>query len=426
MENIIVNTFYNAFDAEVRETRGSDYRTVFERDRDRVIHTPAFRKLQSKTQVFVSGEYDFYRTRLTHSLEVAQVGRSLCNFLNRTSQHLHEAEFFIDDALVEAACLSHDIGHPPFGHSGETKLNAIMADSGGFEGNAQTARLITETIYTDEDGRRGLNPSRAYLDSILKYKTVHSELDNPNRHFLYDDQAEYLQFVFGGERLTSHLAPGKEANSFRSIECQIMDWADDIAYSVTDIADGINAGFISERSVRRWFERKDDEYRHANQDLFELVLEAINSVNLNRSISHGIGDMINAVSLEEQENFMSGRSNRYRFKLSIDPEMKRISEFYKKVAVDIVFRSPQLQQLEHKGELLIERLFSTLLENYEKPKSTKQLLPLLYHTMVLEAEGDNQKKRFICDYLSGLTDDSLIKIYNRIFTPGYGSIVDLI
>ncbi|MBI1754685.1 dNTP triphosphohydrolase, partial [Candidatus Azambacteria bacterium] len=162
------NTFYSDFDTECwGETRHSDYRTPFEVDRDRIIHSSAFRRLQAKTQVFLSGEYDFYRTRLTHSLEVAQIGRSICKFLVKQSPLLSD-EFYIDSDLVEAVCLSHDLGHPPFGHSGEKILNALMATFGGFEGNAQTLRMITEIIFSGNGERKGMAPTRAFLDGVLK------------------------------------------------------------------------------------------------------------------------------------------------------------------------------------------------------------------------------------------------------------------
>ena len=141
------NTFYSDFDqASIPERAPDDYRNCFEVDRDRIIHTSAFRRLQAKTQVFQSGEYDFYRTRLTHSIEVGQIGRSICSYLKKSSDYLGE-DFHVDPNLVEAVCLSHDLGHPPFGHNGEKTLNRLMRPYGGFEGNAQTLRLLTETIY---------------------------------------------------------------------------------------------------------------------------------------------------------------------------------------------------------------------------------------------------------------------------------------
>ena len=163
------NAFYTAFDTErlTGKTNEGDYRTPFQIDRDRVLHTPAFRRMHSKTQVFWSGEYDFYRTRLTHSLEVAQIGRSICHWLQVSSEPL-SPECFIDPDLVEAVCLSHDLGHPPFGHAGERSLNHFLGPYGGFEGNAQTLRMLTERIFSQR--RKGMDPSRAFLDGILKYK----------------------------------------------------------------------------------------------------------------------------------------------------------------------------------------------------------------------------------------------------------------
>ena len=243
------NTFYNDFDMQcLTKERVADYRSPFEIDRDRIIHTSAFRRLQAKTQVFLSGEYDFYRTRLTHSLEVAQIGRSICKFLQHESPLLSK-EFAVDSNLVEAICLSHDLGHPPFGHSGERTLNELMKPYGGFEGNAQTLRLITETIYSSKGERQGMNPTRSFLDGILKYKTPHGELENPANHFIYDEQRSYVEFAFGGASLPKELTAGKKLNSFRSVECQIMDWSDDAAYSLNDLADE-TLRFVDQRCGR--------------------------------------------------------------------------------------------------------------------------------------------------------------------------------
>ena len=151
------NGFYNSSDLESQHPREpDDFRSPFEVDRDRIIYSSAFRRLQAKTQVFVSGEFDFYRTRLTHSLEVAQIGRSICSFLQKTSAALG-TDFFIDPDLVEAVCLAHDLGHAPFGHAGERTLHQLMLQYGGFEGNAQSLRIITETIYPGGSARRGMN-----------------------------------------------------------------------------------------------------------------------------------------------------------------------------------------------------------------------------------------------------------------------------
>src|SRR5258708_4096419 len=136
------NRFYNAFDLQEWGTsRKADYRSPFQIDRDRIIHAHAFRKLQSKTQVFLSGEYDFYRTRLTHSMEVAQIGRSICHYLCSRGDPLTD-DFYIDSDLVEACSLAHDMGHPPFGHAGERTLQELMKRLGGFEGHSPALHLL--------------------------------------------------------------------------------------------------------------------------------------------------------------------------------------------------------------------------------------------------------------------------------------------
>jgi len=172
----MLNGFYSDFDVErcLGGASGGDFRTPFQIDRDRVLHTPTFRRLQNKTQVFWSGEYDFYRTRLTHSLEVAQIGKSVCYWLKTRPGGPLGDGFFIDPDLVEAICLSHDLGHPPFGHAGERTLNHLLREAGGFEGNAQTLRILTERIFSAK--RTGMNPTRAFLDGVLKYKSMWTEL----------------------------------------------------------------------------------------------------------------------------------------------------------------------------------------------------------------------------------------------------------
>ncbi|MDZ4290214.1 MAG: dNTP triphosphohydrolase, partial [Prosthecobacter sp.] len=180
------NRFYNTFDSETlapRRTSPEEYRTLFQTDRDRIIHSSAFRRLQSKTQVFLSGEYDFYRTRLTHSIEVAQIGRSICARLAQQQKDLLGEDCFIDPDLVESACLAHDLGHPPFGHTGERTLHRVMEPYGGFEGNAQTLRILTQTLFNE--GRDGMNPTRAMLDGVLKYKTLCAETPGAKNHYLY-------------------------------------------------------------------------------------------------------------------------------------------------------------------------------------------------------------------------------------------------
>src|ERR1700743_3171586 len=153
--------FYRPFDRaylcnEANRERKPDYRSIFHGDRDRVMFSSSFRRLQAKTQVFQAGEYDFYRTRLTHSLEVSRIAESIAIWLRRA-----HPEVQVDTQLLEAISLAHDIGPPPFGHAGERVLNKLMKKYGGFEGNAQTLRILTRTIYDGTKGRNGMHPSRA-------------------------------------------------------------------------------------------------------------------------------------------------------------------------------------------------------------------------------------------------------------------------
>ncbi len=422
---MIDNKFYTDFDREELDPRDPDYRSVFQRGRDRLIHNAAFRRLQAKTQVFLSGEYDFYRTRLTHSIEVSQIAGSITRFLNSNSSQLGE-NHFIDTALVEACALSHDIGHPPFGHAGEGKLHQLMRPWGGFEGNAQTLRLITEIIFTSGRSRRGMNPTRAFMDGVLKYKTLFSEWDNPIKHFLYDDQKKYLDFVFDGRPFPAQLTPGPQLNKLRSLECQIMDWADDTAYSLNDLVDSANAGFVNIGQMSRWAEN-NGTLSHEDTIIIDKLLEAMHDGNLERVMNRKIGAFVEACQLVERDNFMSDVTNRYRFGVELDPQFVREQKLYAQLAVDLVFRSPQVCQLEHKGNHMLTRLFEALEENYlrdEKPRLT--LLSRDFEGEMASAEDPHIRARILCDYLAGMTDGFATRIFKRMFDPDFGSIVDLV
>ena len=366
----MATSFYTTFDTEILgDPRTPDScRTPFEQDRDRILHTSAFRRLQAKTQVFKPGEYDFYRTRLTHSLEVAQIGRAVCGYLTQTSPLLR-ADFCVDQDLVEACCLAHDIGHPPFGHAGEAALNRLMRRYGGFEGNAQTLRLVTKTIFADEGQRRGMSPTRAFLDGILKYKQLWNGDSPPAREFLYRDQKPVLTFVnpsFGNSD-TRHM---------RSIECQIMEWADDTAYCIGDIVDGVRGRFITTESLARWRDEHEELSRNGERWLVALT-DAIKTRSIGRFNATQIGEFIRAVSLYEEPTVMDNVTNRYRFRLRVDQDRRRQYTLYKQIAKDLVFRTPQVQQLEAKADMMLRRLFSTFRKHYWGTGTDKTALRLL-------------------------------------------------
>ncbi len=417
------NGFYGEFDlARLKpSSRTNDYRTVFQIDRDRIIHSSEFRRLQGKTQVFLPGESDYYRTRLTHSIEVAQIGRSICNYLLKKQNHVFNENYFIDSDLVESACLAHDLGHPPFGHAGERTLNTLMEDFGGFEGNAQTLRLITEILYRSENDRRGMNPARAFLDSIMKYKYTYSGLNQPPNHFIFDYQKEYINFVFDGKQTEQK---NIDLNNFRSIECQIMDWADDTAYAINDIVDSISGGFITYNGINRWIEQNknylDDEETVFVNQLKKLITKG----NYKPKLGSIIGDFIMACSVEERNTFMDDLTNRYKYKLVIDEKIKKQAELYKKIAVDLVFTSPPLQQVEFKADEMITRMFKVFTGNYIFSKKENKLLPNFTHNLIIAEKSDTQKARLICDYIAGMTDSFAMRVYKRLFDPGYSSLSD--
>ncbi len=422
------NNFYNEFDYErVNESkRTDDYRTPFQIDRDRLIHSSEFRRLQGKTQVFIPGEYDYYRTRLTHSIEVAQIGRSICNFVHKKYDGIFSDDYYIDPDLVESACLSHDLGHPPFGHAGERTLNRIMKPYGGFEGNAQTLRLLTEIFYTFDNDRRGMKPTRALTDAILKYKSLYSDFDDPYNHFLYDYQADIVDFVFGGKERPADLTPGEELNGFKSIECQIMDWADDTAYATNDLVDSISGGFISIIKLERWYERNEDKLNSNERDYFNEIVDWIRKRRFKAQFGSQIGNLIESCGIKERTTFMDDKTNRYKFELVVDKDVIERVELYKRIAVELVFRSSQLHQMEYKGNMMIEKMFETHVENYiESIKETK-LLPDFSDMLIRNEDEEIKRARLVCDYLAGMTDSFAMTNYKRLFDPDYSSIKDYI
>ncbi len=422
------NTFYSDFDTEWigrGQSKNVKGRTPFEQDRDRIIYSPAFRRLQSKTQVFLSGEFDFYRTRLTHSIEVSQIGRSIVNHLNRSSKELGD-DFHIDQDLVESICLAHDIGHPSFGHAGEQVLNEMMLESGGFEGNAQNLRILVDLFYRDKVKWSGMNPTRAFLDGMLKYKTLFADSEKKKNHFIYDFQSDILDFVCPENGFKSICGSEKELNSFKSVECRIMDWADDIAYSIHDLDDGIRAGFITVKKIRNWAEVKDTDYTGQDQAFIDDLCAAVLDDSFSSFLARLIGEFIHATQLVRRENSLSAKTNRYSFDISLDQDSKNLCTLLKMLAINLVFHTPQVHQLEFKGGRILRKLFTVLQEEYVGTASPQyQLLPAHYHN-ALRGRGEHEQRRMLCDYLSGMTDGFVVRTYKRLFDPEFGSIVDLI
>jgi dGTPase len=421
------NRFYTSFDFETLASRSAytgEYRSPFQIDRDRIIHSSAFRRLQNKTQVFLSGEYDFYRTRLTHSIEVAQIGRSICGWLTQQSQSLDD-DCFIDSDLVESACLSHDLGHPPFGHAGERTLHHLMAPYGGFEGNAQTLRILTQTLFSE--GRSGMDPTRALLDGVLKYKTLQAETPQAKHHYLYNEQERWLDFTLGGQAFPMELTPGKVRNGFRSIECQIMDWADDTAYSLNDIADGIHAGFINVQRLERWAEEQGDL---SETDLADVafISKAVRENRVEGRLNRLIGECIRATKLVPAANFLSQSTRRHQHALEIDPVLRRRADLHKKIALELVFLSPQLQQLDHKADFILTRVFGVLQERYIDTLQPRglHLMPAAIEKEMQAAPDAPARARLVCDWIANMTDHFAFRTYRRLFDADFGSITDFV
>lgn len=431
----MANRFYGDFDYEhlnpSSKRSESDLRNPFQVDRDRVLFSNAFRQLQSKTQVFQSGEYDFYRTRLTHTIEVARIARSIAEYLNLSCDRLR-SDFFIDPDLVEAVGLAHDLGHPPFGHIGERKLNELMRDQGGFEGNAQTLRILTRLIYARPKEPKGMNPTRAFIDGVLKYKALYSELRNdvdgrlvyPANHFLYDDQAPFRSFVFGEQGPPKDLQ-GLKFNEVKSIECQIMDWADDTAYSLHDIVDGIKARFITPDRLREWGDDNQDKLNDYQLQVLENLIEETRKGGFEPMASVRIGEFIHACTLQPCDGPLAPQTNRYRFKLSVERSVNDVCQLHKRIAIDLIFKSAPLQEIEFKGGRILEKLFSGYVDHgLGRHARSLHIIPEPFSAWLRNATREEERLRLICDLLSGMTDGQALRAYRRLFEPEFGSLTD--
>ncbi|MEI6869994.1 MAG: deoxyguanosinetriphosphate triphosphohydrolase [Actinomycetota bacterium] len=381
-------------------------RTEFMRDRARVIHSAALRRLAAKTQVAVPWENDFQRTRLSHSLECAQIGRELGESLGA------------DPDLLETACLSHDMGHPPFGHNGEEALAEVAAPCGGFEGNAQSFRLLTriEAKTVDGNGKSlGLNLTRASLDAATKYPWPSSE--NPRKFGVYDDDVEIFTWMRQG-------APAGR----KCIEAQIMDWSDDCAYSVHDLEDAIFAGQVTVKNFDNDFdilykemvegyksEATKVEAAAALSRLQKLSCWPINFDRSHRSLarlkdttSQLIGRFVLAAELETRKVHGDGPLTRYSANLEIPREQKIEVDFLKAVAGHYLINAAASQERYAKQQIVIHELVEMLFE-----AAPKELDPIFEDDWKVAAT-DAQRLRVVVDQIASLSDPGAYALHAHL------------
>ncbi|WP_181768627.1 deoxyguanosinetriphosphate triphosphohydrolase [Streptomyces albidus (ex Kaewkla and Franco 2022)] len=409
-------------------------RTAFQRDRARVLHSAALRRLAGKTQVVAPGSsaqaWDASpRTRLTHSLECAQVGREL------------GAALGCDPDLVEAACLAHDLGHPPFGHNGERVLSEIAAPCGGFEGNAQSLRLLSRlepkrflTVDEDSDsgGRTagripvGLNLTRAALDAATKYPWARgghpTDPDSP-KFGVYEDDLHVFHWVRRG-------APGER----KCFEAQVMDWADDVAYSVHDVEDGLHAGHLDPNVLHAEPERRDifavtvaryasdaadDELAAALDRLLEQEWwphgydgSAVAQAGLKDATSQLIGRFCLAAEGATREAHGSGRLTRYGAELVVPREIRMECAVLKAVADRYVMQRPDLERLRADQRVVLGELAEEL-----TARAPDGLDPQ-FRALFAEAEDDAGRLRVVVDQIAALTDISARSLHGRLTRSG--------
>ncbi len=299
----------------------------------------------------------------------------------------------------------------------------MQGELGGFEGNAQTIRIITELIYPSTEGRKGMSPTRAFLDGVMKYKTLYSEKNPASTKYMYDDQSKYLGFVYD---LSAGVKPAKEART-KSIECQIMDWADNTAYSINDLIDGYKAGFITARRLDEWGTQHESELSGEEKEILEALIARVHEeAEFERFMSRQIGGFIRAVTLVPIQHPLGEKSYRYRYQLGIDPHYLSTYKLYSKVAYDLIFSHPAIQQLEFKGKKIVKKIFEALTEEYIQNSNPHVLLPPGLHKRIVSLDNKLMKYRLICDHIAGMTDAYVMRTYKKLFDPDFGSIMDII
>jgi dGTPase len=381
-------------------------RSDFERDRARVLHSAGLRRLSAKTQVVAAGSADFPRTRLTHSLECAQIGRELGR------------EIGCDPDLVDAACLAHDIGHSPFGHNGEAALNEFAADYGGFEGNAQSLRLLTR--LEPKVAGAGLNLTRATLDATLKYPWFSN---GSGKFGVYAEDAEVFAWI-------KHGAPDRQ----RCLEAQVMDWADDVAYSVHDMEDGFHAGLITFKNLQSAAERAGvaattaTTYCDDDVPVAELteILDALLALDLwpahydggpgtVAALKNLTSELIGRFCLAAQQATLAVAApplTRYAADLIVPRQQRLECALLKGITAHYVMTRPGVLATQARERELLTELA------YAVERGAPATLDPLLRPAWDAAGTDAARRRVAVDQVASLTDTSAIAWHHRLCAPG--------
>lgn len=398
------------------------YRSPFERDRARVLHSAALRRLGAKTQVVDPDTDDFVRTRLTHSLEVAQIGREVGRMLG------------CDPDVVDTACLSHDLGHPPFGHNGETALNKLAADAGGFEGNAQTLRLLTRLepkVIRHDGGSAGLNLTRAALDATCKYPWALADAPprpdgRENRKFgVYADDMPVFNWLRAGA------ADAGVPATQKCIEAQVMDLADDISYSVHDVEDAVFGGHVQldelkDPAARTAVLEKTCSWYLPHADDTQLDAALTRLENLDRWVPHMSGTRSSMAAFKALTSKLIGRFaasamqatrdvygqdplTRYSAQLVVPEETEHEIAVLKGIATAYVMTPRDADAHYENQQEILEFLVHALLDNpdYLDPVFAADLCEL-------GRNDDTARLRLVIDQVACLTDRSALALFKRI------------
>lgn len=432
--------------SDVDFNRTGDVRNPYERDRARIIHSAAFRRLQAKTQILGIGDGDFHRTRLTHSMEVSQICRGLIHFFNENPAFSDDMQSTLPPVeLIEAIGLSHDIGHPPFGHGGECVLNYFMRNDGGFEANGQTLRLLSKLeAHTDHCG---LDLTRRLLLGILKYPVKYSnvsrldypqvpenmDLFNPSDFTppkcYHDCDEDVVNWIFKPFSLadidlfTSHEGQtmlNHSSSLYKAFDTSIMDVADDIAYGTHDLEDGIALNLITRDDWEQEVSGSLDStfashfgLQHVVDSLFGKGVDK--SDRRKRSMGAMVHSFINSAQILKGKRF---ESDLLDYQVRLSPEADQFLQSLQAITTKHMIDLHTVKTFEYRGQRILLALINAF------SASPLTLMTPSYAEMYESAKSVAAKKRIICDYIAGMTDDYAIRMYERLFVPRHGNVFD--